>query len=166
MVWRAADWRKITGKVSESEPYEPTYRTCGYCGSIHPEDLVTFIAQGATLHGSDWKYGWPHKFYVEGIPNPIAGKMIPEFTYYGALYTPLPPNAERDDVGWRAKTAEYPAPPTQAAKWYNLHLLDQGYDTAALTALIDTLYRMTGILFHLTDDNELRYSAPFRGYQR
>jgi len=53
-------------------PADPTgvhgrpYRACDYCGSIHPEDLYKGLKdQGWTLHGADWKYGWPHKFYVQ-----------------------------------------------------------------------------------------------------
>jgi hypothetical protein len=41
------------------------FRRCSYCGSIHPEDLIRLVGEGHDLQGSDWKYGWPHKFYVE-----------------------------------------------------------------------------------------------------
>lgn len=52
-----ASWREPTASQS--------YRTCYYCGSIHPEDLLRLLKAGAKLRGADWKYGWPHKFYVE-----------------------------------------------------------------------------------------------------
>lgn len=42
------------------------FRRCSYCGSMHPEDLVT-IARGR-VDWADRKYGWPHKFYVH-VPN-------------------------------------------------------------------------------------------------
>lgn len=42
------------------------FRRCSYCGSMHPEDLVT-IARGR-IDWADRKYGWPHKFYVH-VPN-------------------------------------------------------------------------------------------------
>lgn len=45
------------------------WRTCSYCGSIHPEDLAVEI-QGENPprpEWSDFKYGWPHKVYVRGI---------------------------------------------------------------------------------------------------
>lgn len=51
-VWRPADQRGV--------------RTCSFCGSIHPEDLMRALDSGATLECADWKYGWPHKFYVTG----------------------------------------------------------------------------------------------------
>lgn len=28
------------------------------------------------MHGSDWKYGFPHKYYVEGIRNPQMGETV------------------------------------------------------------------------------------------
>jgi hypothetical protein len=77
----AADHMQWRGPRPDSEEasYVESYRTCGYCGSMHPEDLVRMLAQGATLGGSDWKYGWPHKFYVMGIPNPKAGVLVPSY---------------------------------------------------------------------------------------
>lgn len=42
------------------------FRRCSYCGSMHPEDLVT-TARGR-VDWADRKYGWPHKFYVH-VPN-------------------------------------------------------------------------------------------------
>ena len=43
---------------------ERPFRSCSWCGSVHPEDLLTLLGGGAELSGADWKYGWPHKFYV------------------------------------------------------------------------------------------------------
>lgn len=44
---------------------DPFY-TCSYCGSIHPTALATLLkTQGAHFSGSDWKYGYPHKFYLD-----------------------------------------------------------------------------------------------------
>lgn len=42
------------------------FRSCSFCGCIHPEDLIKALEEGATLEAADWKYGWPHKFYVSG----------------------------------------------------------------------------------------------------
>ncbi len=49
--------------------------TCGYCGSMHPRDLAAAIALGASVHWSDFKYGWPHKIYVEHAPNRYVGEL-------------------------------------------------------------------------------------------
>ena len=83
-------------------PYGFPFRTCGYCGSIYPEDLFNALSRPrrlgpcaarvepddlpgrrfirhtcrVSLGGADWKYGWPHKFYVEGIENPLAGRPV------------------------------------------------------------------------------------------
>nr|MBL8412719.1 hypothetical protein [Dechloromonas sp.] len=50
-------------------------RACGYCGSMHPADVAAALRSGARLDPSDRKYGWPHKFYVENVPNPHAGML-------------------------------------------------------------------------------------------
>lgn len=168
MIWRLPGWRD--DKRSDEEVYRETFRTCGYCGSIHPEDLLAVLRNGATLHGSDWKYGWPHKFYVEGIPNPMAGTIIPSYTYCG-LRDRLGPTAEQytypdGHTTWREKRGEYPAPSTQGAKWYNVHLQDAGYDDAAFTELVAALALYTGIVFKKDEKGELMYAAPSRGYQR
>lgn len=47
--------------------------SCEYCGSMHPADVAAAIRAGATGTWADWKYGWPHKAYFDGIPNPHAG---------------------------------------------------------------------------------------------
>lgn len=49
-------------------------RHCAYCGSLHPADLLRALDGGARLSGSDWKYGWPHKFYVMAASGGHLGK--------------------------------------------------------------------------------------------
>jgi hypothetical protein len=49
-----------------------SYRNCNYDGSIHPADLYA-MRDVVKLGGSDWKYGWPHKMYVEGYPSNLVG---------------------------------------------------------------------------------------------
>jgi len=46
------------------------FRFCWFCESIHPEDLIAVLAKGGYLLGCDWKYNWPHKFYVHGVIDP------------------------------------------------------------------------------------------------
>jgi hypothetical protein len=50
-------------------------RACGYCGSMHPADLARALQAGARASWADFKYGWPHKLYVENVPNPHAGLL-------------------------------------------------------------------------------------------
>ena len=119
------------------------YRSCSYCGSIHPDDLLTAVGSGATLHGADWKYGWPHKLYVEDIPNPIAGQTIKIGASNGKAL-----------MGEASKTA--------SMKWYNEHLED--LDDAEFKEVTDMLKEKTKIEF-LRDEKGIKYKAPFAGYQ-
>jgi hypothetical protein len=47
------------------------FRRCSYCGSIHPDDLAAESDWHADW--ADWKYGWPHKFYVK-IASRVPGR--------------------------------------------------------------------------------------------
>ncbi len=49
---------------------------CTYCGSITSAKAIELLKQpGTQFSGADWKYGWPHKFYIEPI-NPDADKTV------------------------------------------------------------------------------------------
>ena len=134
IAWRAPE--------TDREPYGERFRTCGYCGSIHPADLLAELESGAKLDATvDWKYGWPHKFYVEGIPNLLAGKVVRTGgSYKDGVETPI----------------MSPAPQHAHAKWYNAHLSDEGYSPEALSKLIDALAKRTGIHFEIEGDR-LKY---------
>lgn len=138
------------------EPHKSSTRRCSYCGSLHPEDLLNGLRNDATLHGADWKYGWPHKFYVDGIPNDYAGQQVQVGTHSVS---------SRFDGGF----TETPIMGTGAqdipAKFYAEHLLDEGLDDEARDALIAAIEREAGIRFTV-ENGDLRYSAPYRGYQR
>ena len=44
------------------------FRRCSYCGSVHPLDLLKARDEGRigkVDRSVDWKYGWPHKIYVD-----------------------------------------------------------------------------------------------------
>lgn len=136
------------------EPYGRSFRTCSYCGSIHPEDLYNLLTAGigVRLGGSDWKYGWPHKFYVEGIPNPLAGQRVRSGSSYATV---------------EGKSTEIPicsiADAHTTSKWYNEHLNDLGDEAFALLAPL--LAQYAGVEF-FREDGKLQYRAPYRGYQR
>lgn len=132
-----------------------TFRTCGYCGSIHPADLLAALSAGiATLHGADWKYGYPHKFYVEGLPNLFEGEQCRNGTVYkDGTETPI--------LGKPAKYAH--------GKFYTEHFDDDGFGHAELLALKEAVAKASGIRFyHQLMDGllKLRYLAPCHGYQR
>jgi hypothetical protein len=53
------------------------YRTCSFCGSMHPEDLLQLASdQKIRIRPAKQMYGFPHKFFILGIKNPMAGKRI------------------------------------------------------------------------------------------
>lgn len=122
-------------------------RTCSFCGSGHPADVVRALAAGAKFCAADWKYGWPHKFYLDGIQNPIAGQQI--------------------IVGSKSngRNVEYirgRALPKTHGKWYNIHLRDlDAEDFAELAGLIRS---MTGIQFD-RQENGIKYVAVGHGRQ-
>ena len=71
------------GKVPFEDPVPPdpkklgggTLRRCYYCGSMHPTDVVAAIKAGGRGEIADMKYGYPHKVYFHGVPNPHEGLL-------------------------------------------------------------------------------------------
>jgi hypothetical protein len=140
--WRAP---RVDAKYAINEPF----RRCSYCGSIHPEDLIKLLGEGAELQGADWKYNWPHKFYVNGIPN----KTTELLAKVGGSF--------KDGV----ETSIIGPPPRECwTKWYNEHIMDDGFDQEARSALLSVL-EMSGIKFSMVGD-KLHYTAPKPGYQK
>jgi len=137
-----AEWRPPR---EGGEPYFETFRTCWYCGSINPEDLVRFSKEHTLkMDLADRKYGYPHKMYVEGIPNKVFGQTVKTgiHSYYD----------EEKDV-----RVEEPimgsAPEFVHAKFYTQHFFDKGYDDEALVALNEAI-RSSGYSFR-TEDGKL-----------
>ena len=119
-----------------------------------------------TLGGSDWKYGWPHKFYVGGIPNPRANCSCPQYGYGGSLDSwkkEYPDVKQVEGADRKFWLHDYPAPASVSAKWYNEHLKDIT-DEATFRMFTELLADRSGIIFG-RDDEGLKYSAPHRGYQ-
>jgi hypothetical protein len=123
------------------------------------------MKQGVYLTGCDWKYGWPHKFGVNGIINPhfTHGKevRVGSKTVDGVL-TPV---LDR-------------APKFCHATWQNIHLEDKGYDRKALNNLLEAL-KDSGIEFLIDLDEDekatsevidgesgIKFRAPYKGYQK
>lgn len=128
--------RQIEWEIREAKgPYGVNMRHCNYCGSLHPEDLLTTLKNGARLEGADWKYGWPHKFYVNGIPNPMAGEIVEMGgCYENGNYTPH----------------MSPAPQTLTKKFYNEHLIDLA-GTPEFNLVAEAIRKRTGIKFEMKD---------------
>lgn len=133
-------WNPVPADANEGHPYV----ACSYCGSCHPGDLHAALLGGARLERADWKYGWPHKFYVHGFPNPQVGKLRQ------ISYTMSGDGVKRDII-------ERPEPPTTTVKWYNEHLRD--LEPTAFAALAELLAKQTGVFFE-TDAGRLGYRCP------
>jgi len=129
----------------DDEPYGRPFRTCSYCGSIHPEDLLLALQNGATLDRADMKYGFPHKFYVHGIPNPQAGKQV----RVGSKSGPNPDGTRYEQV------LMDDAPTETIAKWYSQHLEDLDAESFALLAPL--LIEKTGIEWVRDDDGRVKW---------
>lgn len=168
-VWREPQLQR--------EPYGEFFRSCSYCGSIHPEDLITLLAGGATMHGADWKYGWPHKFYVTNIPNPHAGKTVEIGGKAGPDITEQSPGVVwkgtcgHADCKQRTREHGYwylphlsPAPASMTAKFYNTHLMDCSDEL--FSKLTPLLQQHTGIEWNRDPVKGIGYKAPRPGYQR
>lgn len=155
-VFKIADdisWRPPAR--NKSGGLRTTWRECSYCGSAHPDDLMRMIADGsARMSGSDWKYGWPHKFYLH-VKNPEADREVE----VGATYkdgVSVPMMGKRDDL---------------FGKFYSEHFEDEGFDDEARAALSKAVLEATGIEFTIginpkTGRTALRYRSPCHGYQR
>jgi hypothetical protein len=141
-------------------------RTCSYCGSVHPEDLLRILENGGDLGGSDWKYGWPHKFYVTAL-NPSKGEITqigsssgPVYSEEGALKRDAEGNYLRKNEPIMGASGDF------HGKWYNEHIMDDGFDDEARAALISALEKHSHIRFSVDPEKGLGYAAPHRGYQK
>lgn len=145
-------WTKRGGDTRNPDG-EP-FRRCSYCGSIHPEDLIAALDAGGVLSGSDWKYGWPHKFYLI-VPNPNRDRTAE-----------IGSSSEwNDEKGERVDTPIMGSEGDFNAKWYNEHLQDDGYDDEARALILERIKQASNIEFRFSDDGRLQYSAPYFGYQ-
>jgi hypothetical protein len=124
---------------------------------MNTEDLINALRGGAKMSGSDWKYGYPHKFYVTEIPNPHPDTQVLLGYAVGGRDESGGVRGIRNVV-WRPSGLLH-------SKFYSEHLLDEGFDDEALDLVCRALHVHTGILFSIKDD-KLAYSAPHHGYQR
>lgn len=119
-------------------------RSCEYCGSMHPADVATAIRAGAKGEWADMKYGWPHKAYFDGIPNPHAGLMEVRgscnFEKEGWI---------RDGDHWHEPPT--PAPETTYGKFYSVHLMDASPEDR------EVIEKHLGLHFEFTEDGKVRW---------
>jgi hypothetical protein len=177
-------WRAAGERLHPENDHVPAFRSCSYCGSMHPEDMLNALRAGAKAGGSDWKYGWPHKFYIDGIPNSQAGNLVTRMSMSSRGEVPTDEeNASLQDWAKRYNGVAEWSPPkdgrcrgvvrvpdgqTTHGKWYNQHLFD--LDEASFNELAPLLEQHTGIKFTREVDADgkvnIAYQAPRHGYQR
>jgi hypothetical protein len=156
--------------------------TCNYCGSITVADAIKFLKQpGTHFSGSDWKYGWPHKFYIEPA-NPDAEDVVPcgsmssdgskEGDYWTCWAHGDHLNGNTCTCPKDRATGCWHSPimgtfPRIYCKFYNVHLITATDEE--VKEFGELSYRTFGILWG-RDENGIFYRAPktnsFYGYQR
>lgn len=90
-------------RPTEARPF----RTCSYCGSIHPTDLLALLHGGDKLTLADKKYGWPHKFYTEDYNKFYSLHMLDagdDFDELAALIRPTGVEFLKDAEGFAYRT--------------------------------------------------------------
>jgi hypothetical protein len=129
------------------------FKCCSYCGSMDPVELAELIEKGeAVMEGSDWKYGWPHKFYVE-VKNPYPYKVV---RMGSRCYT--------DENGERHEDNDYgPQGPWLHFKFYSNHLAL--IDDETFEKIAPIISQACGIKWE-KKDGELYYTAPHFNYQK
>ena len=131
-------------------------RSCGYCGSMHPADVVAAIKAGARGEWADMKYGWPHKSYFENIPNPHVGLLEVR-----ASANFLPDDHRKDWI--QTSDGHWHEPGTPAAekthgKFYTIHLMD------ATPEERDLIESHLGLKFEFFDDGKVSWKRVGMGH--
>lgn len=101
------------------------------------------VSGGTHFSGSDWKYGWPHKFYFEIACAPYQ-KVV------------------SSSSGPKGTTYEVKETSVVSAKFYSDHVLDATEDQLVLWNRI--VAPLLGVKFAVVDGN-LRYAAVNKGFQ-
>lgn len=153
---------KRFGSVIWCNPYrEILWRTCSYCGSIHPEDLIKEIKRGAKLSGADWKYGWPHKLYLS-TPNPEPNT---DYIISSANFKPEAGGEYfKEEIEGSTRWVQYGKQLSLHGKWYNEHITDE-MDEEARQLLVKVIKEEAGIEFSIREKG-LYYKAPYFDYQK
>lgn len=161
------------------------FRRCSFCGSIHPDDLAAEPSWRASW--ADRKYGWPHKFYVEGVANrhPETLRIItactqkqwdealqalaegrPVFGLGGGYkwYPVASIPAGVDISGWRLEDGHYShvglgSDATHFVKFYSIHLADP----AVSDEVRGKIAARSGLRFRFTEDGRVTWWSYLDG---
>lgn len=141
------EWRDAQPPESTGCSRTGRLRSCGYCGSMHPTDVANAIKSGATGSWADRKYGWPHKAYFEGIPNPHAG--LPEVRASANFKPEGHPDWIQDGDHWHEPPR--PAAEKTHGKFYSVHLQD------ATPEEREIIEKHLGLHFEFLDDGRVSW---------
>lgn len=135
--------RQIRQGDDSLEPAAP-YEHCSYCGSISIDQAIKALqTPGTRYSGSDWKYGWPHKFYIEIPCEPFKAVTMSHYDGQGN------------------RTHQYGEKSKRYEKFYSEHLLDATPEQLKQWNAIAT--PLLGVEFEIVNDR-LRWKAV-PGYQ-
>lgn len=132
-------------------------RACGYCGSMHPADVAAAIRAGASGHWADRKYGWPHKAYFDGVPNPHAGMLEVRCSAHNwsercprEVREPRYDEKTGERVADKVTYTEEPQPASEktSGKFYTVHLMDATPEDR------DIIEKHLGLSFTFSDDGK------------
>lgn len=140
------EWCEATPPEETGYSRSGRLRSCGYCGSMHPTDVANAIREGATGSWADRKYGWPHKAYFDGVPNPHAGLMEVRAS---ANFKPEYPDWIQCGDHWHEPPR--PASAKTNGKFYSVHLQDA---TPEERQIIET---HLGLHFEFHDDGSVSW---------
>lgn len=132
----------------------------------------TYDPGGWYASWADRKYGWPHKFYVEGVRNrhPETMRIITALTpgqedrmerETGYQWYPVSQIPEGVDVsGWRLEDGHYShvglgSDRTHFVKFYTIHLADR----AVSDEIKDKVQAVSGMWFEFTGDGRVRWAV-------
>lgn len=180
---QAARWGQPSWGVEEPSGYH----RCSYCGSIPIYEAIDVLGTtGARFSGSDWKYGWPHKFYLDA-PNTAGGLFCvgsfhgPDTAALPADYVPVDQLTD-EQRAIAIRDGALSADPTRRAddrpplgfkfserthfhlNFYNAHIEDIAADPRAVLAYSKSTHRTLGIAFQLVDGRVKWAAVP--GLQR
>jgi hypothetical protein len=159
----------MTCGIFEKRDYDD-FEHCQYDGSITVADAIQLLkTPGTHFSGSDWKYGWPHKFYIDA-PNPKADEIVEvggesgphvdgthpddRWTCFAHRHDCTCPR-ERPTGYWHR--VRFGTKPQVHLKFYATHL---GASPAAERAEFSRLSeRVFGIAWDFGDDLKLRWRA-------
>lgn len=180
------------GSISpEDLAAEPAGQGCGYARCPAPRDGLAavhfpiggredadgrhqFVNTGWRASWADRKYGWPHKFYVEGVVNRVPGNLFvvsstgrpgdsaPDWPHgdwvrRGDLTPEQRAAADRDgytdDREYAPEWLQFGHHATHFAKFYTTHLADP----ALPAGVKDAIEQQCGLRFRFTDDGRIAW---------